>query len=131
MRWNFSSLRRSRQRSKLDKGGADRRPLGLCAVRCFVSKYEGKYGGGARHEVELSTRVRLWCPFLGKLSRLKALQSRVTRTVRGKRHMPSVECLLLRRSVRRHCKVNVLSKRAQTFTKNRKTFEGTGSCTTT
>ena len=67
---------------------------------------------------------------LGKLSRLKALQRRETRRVRGKRHMaPSVELALLRRSVRRHCKENVLSKRAQTFTKNRKTFEGTGSCT--
>ena len=70
---------------------------------------------------------------LGKLSRLKALQRRETRRGREKRHMPSVEGVLLRRSVRRHCKENVLSKRAQTFTKNRKTltFEGTGSCTTT
>ena len=68
---------------------------------------------------------------LGKLSRLKALQRRETRRGCGKRHMPSVEGVLLRRSVRRHCKENVLSKRAQTFTKNRKTFEGTGSCTTT
>ena len=57
----FSSLRRSRQRSKLDKGGADRRPLRLCAVCCCVSRYEGKYGGGARHKVELSTRVLLCC----------------------------------------------------------------------
>ena len=68
---------------------------------------------------------------LGKLSRLKALQRRETRRGRGKRHMLSVEGVLLRRSVQRHCKENVLSKRAQTFTKNRKTFEGTGSCTTT
>ena len=68
---------------------------------------------------------------LGKLSSLKALQRRETRRGRGKRHMHSVEWVLLRRSVRRHCKENVLSKRAQTFTKNRKIFEGTGSCTTT
>ena len=68
---------------------------------------------------------------LGKLSRLKALQRRETRRGREKRHMPSVEGVLLRRSVRRHCKENVFSKRATTFTKNRKTFEGTGSCTTT
>ena len=49
---------------ELHKGGADRRPLWLCTVRCFVGKYEGKYGDGARHKVE-STRVLLCCPCFG------------------------------------------------------------------
>ena len=48
---------------------------------------------------------------LGKVSWLKALQRRETRRGRGKRHMLSVEWVLLRRSVRRHCKENVLSKK--------------------
>ena len=65
----FQNLRRLRHRSKLDKGRANRRPraLRLSAVRCFVSKNEGKYGGGARHEVELSTRVLLCCPCFGEI----------------------------------------------------------------
>ena len=58
--WKFSRRWCLHQRSKLNKGGADRPPL--CTFRCFVSQDDGKCGGGARHEVKWSTRVLLCCP---------------------------------------------------------------------
>ena len=80
--WNFSSLRCSRQRSKLDKGGAGRWPLWLCAIRCFVSKYEGKY----RHKVELSTRV-LCCPCFWEIVTVEGLaEERDSERTREKTH---------------------------------------------
>ena len=54
----------------LDKGGADRP---LCTFRCFVSKDDGRDGDGARHEVELSTRVLRCCPRFGEFVTFEGL----------------------------------------------------------
>ena len=128
----FSSLRRSRQRARSStKAGPidDHSDFGPFAAS----------SANTRESMEVELAIKWSCQqgfffaarVLGKLSPLKALQRRETRRGRGKRHRPSVEWVLLRRSVQRNCKENLLSKRAQRFTKNRKTFEGTGSCTTT
>ena len=69
---------------------------------------------------------------LGNLSRLKALQRRDRdRRGRGIRHMPVQWVSISATQCAAKLQGNVLSKRTQTFTKNTKTLEGTGSCTTT
>ena len=56
-------------------------------VRCFVSKYKGKYGGGGRHKVELSTRVLLRCPCFGEIVTVEGLaEERDSERTREKTH---------------------------------------------
>ena len=57
-------------------------------------KDDGKHGGGARHEVQLLTRVLRCCMlpgFEGNLSRLRALQRRETHRRGSKRHVLSID----------------------------------------
>ena len=45
----------------------------LCTFRCFVNKDDGKQGGGARHEVQLSTGVLRCYPCFGEFDTFEGL----------------------------------------------------------
>ena len=78
-----------------------------------------------------STRVLLCCPCFGEIVTVEVLaEERDSERTREKAHAFSrmstsaTQCAATLQGKRSF-------QRAQTFTKNRKTFEGTGSCTTT
>ena len=89
--WNFSSL----QRSKLDKGGADRPPR----LRRSLLRQQrwGKCGGWARHEAELSTMEGSslgCCPCFGEFVAFEVLaEERDSERTRGKRRAEKDACL--------------------------------------
>ena len=123
-----SSLRRLRQRSIAKRCSTKAGPIDHHVAPFAASSVKTTGSMEAELAMKCSCRPGFFTAarVLGNLSRLRALQRRDSEKTGKDTCLQSKE-----EGARRHCKENVLSKRAQAFTKSTKTFGATGSCTTT
>ena len=90
----------------------------------LANTVEGKYGGGARQKVELSTRVLLCCPCFGEIFAVEGLaEERDSKRTREKTHAFSRMSTSAPQGAAT-CKENVLSKGHRRLPRTGKLLKG-------